>query len=134
MSHCAAGVRWLRYLHARAQGEQQEQRQPGGAAPTGHDSIAASEAAASAAHALASCSITADVAASGDTAAGTAASGGAAAAGGEGWAAHARRYPCVEEWFHALVRENFWGPLKVHACIYRVWLGGMLLAGTIYRG
>ncbi len=83
ITHCAAGVRWLRYLHTLA-----------------HESAGAEisntpvepEAGSSAA------------AASGGTTASTA---------DAPWMQDARQFPKVEQWFHSLVKKYFKGNLKV---------------------
>ena len=93
VSHCAAGVRWLKHLHALAHRMAQ---QPGGGAAAGEAAAQAQQQAAAEAHQQGS----------GD------------AAGGQqqqqlpAWADEAARHATVEQWFHALVRAHFRGPLK----------------------
>ena len=108
VSHCAAGVRWLRHLHAVARqsggqgvdaaaenGEQQQQQQQQPAAGAEQQVAAGAER--------------------------QRAAGGVPrpAAGGEQrpaalpeWAAEAARHASVETWFHSLIRKHFRGPLK----------------------
>lgn len=101
VSHCAAGVRWLKHLHAlacsmdplagtpttavdAAAAQQQGQQQQEGTAAEGAEQ-------------------------------GTAQQAAGAQQGGEqlpAWAEEARRHATVELWFHALVRAHFRGPLK----------------------
>ena len=124
ISHCAAGVRWLKHLHSVAhehdlqQGQQlgqqrgQQQVQQRGQ-QQGQQQQAASSTALGGAAAPAA-----------DTSA-------AAPASGESqqqqqrqqpqeqlpcvvpeWAAEARQHPTVEAWFHSLIRRHFFGRLK----------------------
>ncbi|PSC71386.1 hypothetical protein C2E20_5254 [Micractinium conductrix] len=108
VSHCAAGVRWLRHLHAVARqsggqgvdaaaenGEQQQQQQQQPAAGAEQQVAAGAER---------------QPAAGGEQ---------RPAAGGEQrpaalpeWAAEAARHASVETWFHSLIRKHFRGPLK----------------------
>ena len=83
ITHCAAGVRWLRYLHrlahesaAAAVSRPTAQQEAGGSAAGAPGSAAASEAAAP-------------------------------------WMEDARQFPRVEQWFHSLVKRHFKGNLKV---------------------
>ena len=87
ISHCAAGVRWLKHLHALARGD--------GSSSSGSSGEAAA----------------ADAAAAGAPAA-TDAAAVSAAAGMPVWAAEARRHERVELWFHSLIRAHFQGLLK----------------------
>ncbi|PRW56452.1 hypothetical protein C2E21_4617 [Chlorella sorokiniana] len=107
VSHCAAGVRWLKHLHALARGMGQAAGAPAAEAesraidPAGQQAQQAQQAQQEAAPAAAV----------------PAASGPPAAIGQQegqlpAWAEEARRHATVEEWFHALVRAHFWGPLK----------------------
>lgn len=113
ISHCAAGVRWLRHLHtlAHSMGSAAQQAQQG-------ESEAAAAAGATAAlerlevgGVEGACQGAA--AAAGGEACAACSRGGAAASceaqpgGVPDWAVEARRYPTVELWFHALIRKHF---------------------------
>lgn len=103
VSHCAAGVRWLKHLHALAHtlGQPADGAAAVGGAAAGpapqHGQQQGQQQAAT-------------------PAAPVAAAQPAAGEGQEGhlpaWAEEARRHPTVEQWFHALVRAHFRGPLK----------------------
>lgn len=86
ITHCAAGVRWLRFLHAQAW-DAHEWPWPGKAG--------------------------ADVAPDGAVGPET---GAAAPQGAPhpvpAWVTEARAHDSVEAWFHALIRAHFHGPLK----------------------
>ncbi|WIA44075.1 hypothetical protein OEZ86_010433 [Tetradesmus obliquus] len=93
ISHCAAGVRWLKHLHKVA---------------TSHQPAAAAAAAvtdASGPDQQLHQQQQPDALNGSSTAA-------AAAAAGADWAADARKYDTVEAWFHSLIRSHFKGSLK----------------------
>lgn len=87
ITHCAAGVRWLKYLHTLAH-ESAE-------VDISHSAVEPEDG-----------SSTAD--ASGGTTASTAVAP---------WMEDARQFPRVEQWFHSLVKRYFKGNLKVGPCI-----------------
>ena len=91
VAHCAAGVRWLRHLHAAARAL--AAAGGGGGSGDGGDCGGSNEAAAAAAA--------------------TAAEGAAAAAPAPlpAWAREALRYATPRDWFHSLVLQHY-GPLK----------------------
>ncbi|KAI7840680.1 hypothetical protein COHA_005602 [Chlorella ohadii] len=93
VSHCAAGVRWLKHLHALAcgMGQQAGAHAAAGEAPAQRQAQQQLEAAA-------------EPQQQGDKAAGEQQL--------PAWAEEAQKYPTVEEWFHSLVRAHFRGPLK----------------------
>lgn len=96
VSHCAAGVRWLKHLHALARSMGQ---QAGGNAAAGEAS--------SHRQAQQQLETAAEPQQQGDSEAGAAGEQRLQA-----WAEEAQKYPTVEEWFHCLVRAHFRGPLK----------------------
>ncbi|KAL6782069.1 hypothetical protein ACKKBF_B10550 [Auxenochlorella protothecoides x Auxenochlorella symbiontica] len=84
ITHCAAGVRWLRYLHAQAWAAREwpwPDRDGGGGTPAGSSGSQAEAAGGTPPHIPA-------------------------------WVTEARAYETVETWFHALIRAHFRGPLK----------------------
>ena len=91
ISHCAAGVRWLKHLHAVAHGAQHDL----GAAPPGQDRQQRRQE---------------------QEQQDERGQGGGQQQQQQGgmpeWVAEARRFPAVELWFHSLVRGHFHGLLK----------------------
>jgi hypothetical protein len=128
VAHCAAGVRWLSHLHAVALASaavgagHEAGREAGheagheGGREAGHE--AGHEAGREAGH-EAGASVSASAGANGGGQNGPSLQGAACAAAAElagprrGWAQEAAEHPTVVEWFHALVRDNFHGTLKV---------------------
>ncbi|KXZ42072.1 hypothetical protein GPECTOR_210g415 [Gonium pectorale] len=132
VSHCAAGVRWIRYLYDVAHGR----RQPAPPADPPAEAEAVAEAGSSASASAAAAAGDASGAESGRAAAALGALSLAAErdrtaeaeASGVGeregdradgvaarvasWREDALRYDSVEAWFHSLVRSHFWGALK----------------------
>lgn len=111
ITHCAAGVRWLKYLHAQAWDGKEWPWAPApvtdGAAQSG---LAAERPAACVPESPGALSVPESP-------------GALSAPESPGatkppalhipeWVTHARRYERVEAWFGALVREHFHGPLK----------------------
>uniref|UniRef100_A0A383VR75 DUF455-domain-containing protein n=1 Tax=Tetradesmus obliquus TaxID=3088 RepID=A0A383VR75_TETOB len=93
ISHCAAGVRWLKHLHKVA-----TSHQPAAAAAAVTDASGPDQ--------QLHQQQQPDALNSSSTAA------AAAAAAGADWAADARKYDTVEAWFHSLIRSHFKGSLK----------------------
>lgn len=144
ISHCAAGVRWLKYLFelARnlqgAQPLQQQSNSHAGQQQTSSSQQQQQQQLEAEQHSAASCGAGGTAAAATSDDAGASASaaavngGGAAAAtnghcscsnGGEGgscaeldWVADALQHSSVEAWFHSLIRRHFKGSLKVGTC------------------
>ena len=100
ISHVAAGVRWLRHLHAVACGAN-------GAAPAAAGGERREQAAPQqqAQPAERQAQQQAEQAAGQDR-------GGGGDSSELAWVAQARRHASVERWFHALIRGHFRGPLK----------------------
>lgn len=118
IAHCAAGVRWLTYLHQQANAPAPDQKgQASTASAEGHQEPNDTSAAA------------AEPSAANDQQRGTGAvtfqlqphimqqtpSKSVERSADESceWVKHARQYRTVEEWFHALVQTHFKGSLKV---------------------
>jgi Protein of unknown function (DUF455) len=87
ISHCAAGVRWLRYLHAQAWDGEAWPWDQGDARAAGSNAGTPPP----------------------ETEAGGSAGGPAHV---PDWVNQARQHETVESWFHALIRAHFHGPLK----------------------
>lgn len=105
ISHCAAGVRWLKHLHQVAHdtdwgqaAAQAGEPQAGGAASAAQQQQQLEQGQQQEAQGQAAGSGSADQQAGG--------------ASMPAWAAEAQQHARVEEWFHALVRAHFYGPLK----------------------
>ncbi|EFN58237.1 hypothetical protein CHLNCDRAFT_34378 [Chlorella variabilis] len=86
ISHCAAGVRWLKHLHRLAHDHDWEQQQAQQQQAAGSQQQQAGS--------------------------GQAREEQQAASAIPEWAVEARRFPSVELWFHSLIRRHFRGPLK----------------------
>jgi hypothetical protein len=95
ISHCAAGVRWLKHLHKVATSSQ---------LPPGSTAAAAAAAGGGG---------KAETNSSTQQQQQQQANGSSTAAAAADWAADARKYETVEEWFHSLIRSHFKGTLKV---------------------
>jgi hypothetical protein len=110
ISHCAAGVRWLRHLHKVATTSQPPSDPTAAAAGAGAAEAAAAAAAAAGGQAEANGSTEQQQQQQVQQSNGSSMPAAAAAAD---WAADARKYETVEEWFHSLIRSHFKGTLKV---------------------
>ncbi|KAL4447275.1 hypothetical protein ABPG77_007308 [Micractinium sp. CCAP 211/92] len=111
ISHCAAGVRWLKHLHQVAHdtdwgqaAAQAGELQAGGAASAAQQQQQPEQGQQQ--EAQQHPAQQGQAAGSGD------ADQQAGCESMPAWAAEARRHARVEEWFHALVRAHFFGPLK----------------------
>lgn len=91
ISHCAAGVRWLKHLHKVATSHQPAAAAAAVTDASGPDQQLHQQQQPDALNG----------------------SSTAAAAAGADWAADARKYNTVEAWFHSLIRSHFKGSLKV---------------------
>jgi ribosomal protein L16 Arg81 hydroxylase len=100
ISHCAAGVRWLKHLHKVAT------FQP----PS--DQTAAAAAADAGGQTETNGSTEQQQQQQSQKSNGSIISAAAAAAAAD-WATDARKYETVEEWFHSLIRSHLKGTLKV---------------------
>ena len=83
ITHCAAGVRWLRYLHTLAHGLAGADIDQSAVKPEAGSSIA------------------------------DASGGATTSTADAPWMEEARQFPKVEQWFHSLVKRYFKGNLKV---------------------
>jgi kynureninase len=98
ISHCAAGVRWLKHLHKVARSQQQLEQAAAGAVAgaVGSTPQQQQQQQQQQSEALDGSS-----------------AGAKAAAAAADWAVEAAKYESVEEWFHSLIRSHFKGSLKV---------------------
>lgn len=104
ISHCAAGVRWLRHLHQHAQHQATTSSLAAAAAqPQRLEAVTLAEQPAA--------SLQPQVQQGQPTCHNDV--GQQAAAGNYDWVADAQQYDTVEQWFHALIRRHFKGNLKV---------------------
>ena len=116
ISHCAAGVRWLKHLHRVAlEHDWQQQGQQG--QQQGQQQQAASSAAAGGAAAAAAAEAAAPVSSESQQQQQqqqpqTLEQGEQPPSAVPEWAAEARQHPTVEAWFHSLIRRHFFGRLK----------------------
>lgn len=104
VSHCAAGVRWLKHLHKVAKSQQAA---AAAEAPADKQQITTgSHSSSSTAQQCSTANNTHQHPGDGSA---------VAAAADDDWPADAQQYDTVEEWFHALIRRHFKGNLKVRS-------------------
>lgn len=105
ITHCAAGVCWLTYLHSLGHSDAFPRRPHAAAAQSGVASASTSVAAG------ASSAEDRGLAEEGDAASNEFSSEGSSAV--PEWVQEARMHATVESWFHQLVRQHFRGSIKV---------------------
>ena len=126
IAHCAAGVRWLTYLHQQANAEalnrkeqattvspDRRQQCNGTSAEVSQDCEEQSNVDAVTSQ-LQTHSLQ-------QSPCGTFKSAKCSTRDDHEWMKHARQYSTVEEWFHALVRTHFKGSLKVGCYVFCIY-------------
>lgn len=120
IAHCAAGVRWLTYLHKQACADSPQQASPATAAALQSlQGATPNDNATSEASGQVEADMTSKTQSQTDAAQPlyTEASKKQDTSGSHAWQQHARQYATVETWFHALVKAHFKGSLKVRSIV-----------------